>query len=394
MIELENVGIELGGKSVLEAVSMTVSEGEFLAVVGPNGAGKTTLLRTCNGLLTPNSGTVRLDGTDVTALSARSLGRLVATVPQGTQLAFDFDVRDAVAMGRTPHRSRFATATETDRNAVVSALERTETAAFADRSVGDLSGGERQRVVFARALAQETPVLLLDEPTASLDINHQVGTLSMARELTTEGKTVVAAIHDLELAARFCDRLALVAGGELVSIGKPETVLTAGRLETAFDVRTAVGTNPITGTATVTPLSDDPPTDRRIHVLGGGRSAARLLGRLAEAGIEVTAGVLSENDIAAVTAGELASSVVTAPAFEPIGETQRAAVRTLVEKADATVVSGPLDREHIRLARHADRLFASDTVPDPPSNARVVPDAELLSVLESGETVESSASSQ
>ena len=394
MIELENVGIELGGTSVLEAVSMTVPEGEFIAVVGPNGAGKTTLLRTCNGLLSPDSGTVRLDGADVTTLSARSLGRLVATVPQETQLAFDFDVRDVVAMGRTPHRSRFATATRRDRAAVREALERTETAAFADRSVGDLSGGERQRVVFARALAQETPILLLDEPTASLDINHQVGTLSMARELTTEGKTVVAAIHDLELAARFCDRLALVADGGLVSIGKPERVLTAERLETAFDVRTAVGTNPITGTATVTPLSDEPPTDRRIHVLGGGRSAARLLGRLAEVGIEVTAGVLPENDIAAVTAGELASSVVTAPAFEPIGETQRVAVRTLIEKADATVVSGPLDPEHTPIARHADRLFAPDTVPDPPPNARTVPDAELLSVLGGSETIESSASSQ
>ena len=195
MIRLENVGVELGETTVLDGVSMSVESGQFLALVGPNGAGKTTLLRTANGLLSPSRGTVTVDGRAVSELSAREVGRLVATVPQETTLAFDFDVSEVVAMGRTPHRSRFSTATDADRTVVESALDRTETAQFADRPVSELSGGERQRVVLARALAQETPVLLLDEPTASLDINHQVRTLSLARDLADEGKTVVAAIH-------------------------------------------------------------------------------------------------------------------------------------------------------------------------------------------------------
>lgn len=392
MIDLDGVGVELGGTAILKDVSLFAPEGEFLAVVGPNGAGKTTLLRTCNGLLSPDEGTVTLDGTDVCGLSARSIGRLVATVPQETHLAFDFDVADVVAMGRTPHRSRFATTTEADRTAVDSALERTETAQFADRSVDDLSGGERQRVVFARALAQETPVLLLDEPTASLDINHQIKTLSMARDLAAEGKTVVAAIHDLELAARFCDRLALLADGELLEVAPPEAVLTAERLETAFGIRTAVGTNPVTGTATVTPLTDGPPRDRRVHVFGGGESAASVLGRLVEHGYEVTAGVIPPGDVAATTARKIGHTVVTAPAFEPITEAKAADVATLLETADAAVVAAPIDGENARLARQADRLFAPERIPDPPANARVVPNGTLRSALNEAGAIGSSPS--
>ena len=392
MIELDSVGVELGGTTVLEGISLTVREGEFLAVVGPNGAGKTTLLRTCNGLVDPEEGTVSLDGVDVTSLSARRIGRLVATVPQETHLAFDFDVGDVVAMGRTPHRSRFATATDADRDAVESALERTETARLSERSVGDLSGGERQRVVLARALAQQTPTLLLDEPTASLDINHGVRTLSMARDLAVEGKTVLAAIHDLDLAARFCDRLALVADGELLAVGQPETVLASERLEAAFGVRTAVGTNPITGTATVTPLSADPPGECRIHVFGGGKLAARTLGRLAESGFEVTAGVVPPGDVAAATARSVARRVVTSPAFEPVGESTRSEAETLLESADAAVVAGPIDGVNARLTRRVDRLFATGDVPDPPSNARVVSEEKLASALEELDAVTSSPS--
>lgn len=383
MIELDSVGVELGGTTVLEGVSLSVSEGESLAVVGPNGAGKTTLLRTCNGLIEPEAGTVSLGGSEVSALSARAVGRLVATVPQATQLAFDFDVRDVVAMGRTPHRSRFATASEADHDAVEAALERTDTARFSDRSVGSLSGGERQRVLLARALAQRTPVLLLDEPTASLDINHGIRTLSMARGLAADGKAVVAAIHDLDLAARFCDRLALVADGELLAVGPPEAVLTSERLEAAFGVRTAIGTNPSTGTITVTPLSADPPDRWRVHVFGGGEPAARTLGRLTEAGFEVTAGALPASDVAAVTARSVARAVVTAPAFEPIDRETRSEVETLLDAADAAVVAGPIAGVNARLARErVDRLLATDAVSDPPPNARVVAERTVPEALE------------
>ena len=382
MIDVDGVRVDLGGTSVLEDVSLTVEQGQFLALVGPNGAGKTTLLRTCNGLLTPNSGRVTVDGADVASLSAREIGRRVATVPQETALAFDFDVEDVVAMGRTPHRSRFSSTTVADREAVREAMERTDTAQFAERSVGDLSGGERQRVVLARALAQETPVLLLDEPTASLDVNHQIRTLSLARELAAEGKTVVAAIHDLELAARFCDAVALLSDGRVLAAGPPEEVLTAGHVETAFDVRAAVTTNPVTGTRAVTPLSDAPPGDRRVHVFGRGEAAARVIGRLVDAGVEVTVGVLPEGDVAAATAHSVASEVVTAPPFERVTDDRRERVAELVAAADAAVVAGALDEANRALARNCDPLFALDGV-DAPSNAHSVSESELVERLRS-----------
>jgi iron complex transport system ATP-binding protein len=290
-------------------------------------------------------------------------------------------------MGRTPHRSRFEMADAEDRAAVEAALERTDTARFADRPVDELSGGQRQRVVLARALAQATPVLLLDEPTANLDINHQIRTLALARSLADEGKTVVAAIHDLELAARFCDRMAMLADGSILAEGSPETVLTSERLETTFEVRTAVATNPVTGTPTVTPLSENPPGDTRVHVLGRGTVAARIIGRLVEAGVSVTAGVLPAGDVAAVTAGEIARDVVTAPAFEPIPDDQRQAAEALVRDADATVVAGPIDETTAQLAAAADSVLVLEGV-EGSVIGETVSEGELLERIDSGEPIE------
>lgn len=251
MIELEDVTVSYGDTPVIDGASLTVDDGEFVALVGPNGAGKTTLLRTVNGLVEPAAGHVRITGEDVLSLSAREVGRLVATVPQDTSIAFDFTVQELVEMGRTPHRARFGGPTAADQRAIESAMKRTETAQFADRPVGAISGGERSRALLARALAQETPALLLDEPTASLDINHQLRTLSLVTEVE---KTTLAAIHDLELAARFADRMALLSDGTIVATGPPVDVLTAERLQQAFDIDVAVGTDPTTGTPSVTAL--------------------------------------------------------------------------------------------------------------------------------------------
>ncbi len=256
MIEIEGLSVRLGGARVLESVSLSVERGDLVALVGPNGAGKTTLLRCVNGVLTPDAGTVRIDSQPVEGLSAKEHARLVATVPQSTQVGFDFPVRDVVAMGRTPHRSRFARTTEADRDLVTEALERAEVADLADRPVGSVSGGERQRVLLARALAQDTPVLALDEPTGSLDINHQVRTFGLVRRLVDDGRTALAAVHDLDLAARFCDELAVLSGGQLLAVGPPEEVLTEPVIEQAFGGRAAVGENPVTGSVSVTALED------------------------------------------------------------------------------------------------------------------------------------------
>lgn len=338
MIELEGVSVRLGGLDVLESVDLTVERGEFLGLVGPNGAGKTTLIQTINGVRDVDAGTVRLDGEEIDSLSARGVSRRVATVPQDTHVGFSFRAEQIVEMGRTPHRSRLDWDDQTD--PVERALERTQTADLRDRSVDGLSGGERQRVLLARALAQETPALVLDEPTASLDINHQIRVLGLVAELVGDGKTAVAAIHDLDLAARFCDRLALLHDAQIVAAGRPEQVLEDPAVETAFGTRAAVTRDLATGAPSVTALERRPETGRRVHVAGGGPRAAAALRAAWIGGATATVGPVPDGGAAARLAEALGVEAVTAPPFESVpGAAVEAAVE-LAERADVVLAPG------------------------------------------------------
>ncbi|WP_280537268.1 heme ABC transporter ATP-binding protein [Halopenitus sp. POP-27] len=351
-LEATDVTVSIGGATVLEGVDLAVEAGSFLGVVGPNGAGKTTLLRTLRGSLAPDRGRVRVDDEDLTNRSARAVARRVASVPQDTVLSFDFSVEQVVGMGRTPHRSRFATADAADREAVADAMATTDTARFADRSVGTLSGGERQRVLLARALAQETPVLLLDEPTGSLDVNHTVETLALVRDLVEAGKTVVAAIHDLNIAARYCDELLLLADGRVRSVGTPEAVLSEPALRDAFDARTVVTEQPGSTAPLVTALPDHDPdaASRRVHVVGTGQQAATAVGVLVAAGHEVSVGVVPAGDAAAERAREIGADPVTVPPFAGVSDDAAAAATDRAAAADVTVVVGPPATDNHRVA--------------------------------------------
>lgn len=340
-IGVRDVDVSLGEVDVLENISVTVEPGELVGLVGPNGSGKTTLLRTISGALSPTRGSVTVDGTDLHDRSSKAASRLVAVVPQDTNLSFSFDVRTVVEMGRYPHRSRFSPPTENDRAHVERALERTETAAFADRPVDEVSGGERQRVVLARAIAQDTPVLLLDEPTASLDVNHQIETLELVRDLVEDGTTVVAAIHDLDLAARYCDRLVALGDGSVLEAGPPESVLTADTLESAFDVTATVLENPATGTPAVTALRETETTllPDRIHVVGTGLTAASVVSGLVTADIECTVGPVPSSDVVAETARQNGIETLEVEPFAALSADDRASMRRELEAADVTVAA-------------------------------------------------------
>jgi iron complex transport system ATP-binding protein len=339
VIRLDEVSLSLGDTDVLDGVSLSVDRGEFVALVGPNGAGKTTLLRTINGILEPDAGAVTLDGQRVADLRSKAVSRQVATVPQDTHVGFSFTAEQLVEMGRTPHRSRFDWGD--DDGPVAAAMERTETLALRDRSVDSLSGGERQRVLLARALAQESDALLLDEPTASLDINHQVQVLGLVADIVAEGRAALAAIHDLDLAARFCDRLLLLSGGEVRARGPPAQVLGDPTLADAFGTETAVSRDHVTGTPRVAALDDRPEQSGRVHVVGGGAGGAEAVRVLWRAGYEVTVGPLPEGDVAASVAANLDLAAVTVPAFEGPDDADRRRVRNLAADADVLVVAGP-----------------------------------------------------
>ncbi|WP_336344470.1 heme ABC transporter ATP-binding protein [Halalkalicoccus ordinarius] len=369
MIDVRDVDVRLGGVRILEDVSAHVDEGRFVGLVGPNGAGKSTLLRTIGAVLSPDAGSVVLDGEDVHDLPSRAASRRVAAVPQDTSLSFDFDVRDVVAMGRTPYRSRLRPGDEGGDAMVARALERTDTEEFADRPIDSVSGGERQRVVLARALAQDTPILLLDEPTASLDINHQLRTLELVRDLVDEGKTVIAAIHDLNLAAHYCDELVLLAEGRVLESGPPERVLTESNLTRAFDTRAVVSRHPVTGAVYVTALPETSSGDRegRVHVIGGGASVSRVLYVLSAAGYETSVGALNEGDSDLETARLLGIEAVAVPPFAPVDEDAREAVRERVASANVVVVGdceiGEGNLANLECAAESDRLVLVEERP-------------------------------
>ena len=369
IVDVQDLSVQLGAVEALSEVSIGVDQGEFLGIIGPNGAGKTTLLRAISGVLDPNAGSVAVAGQDVTGLSAAESSRLVAVVPQETNLAFDFSVREVVEMGRTPYTSRVSLYGDDDADIVDHALERTQVQQFADRSIGEVSGGERQRVLLARALAQDTPVLLLDEPTASLDIDHQIRTLELVRSLVESGKTVLAPIHDLNLAAHYCDRLLLLSDGARTAAGPPEQVLTEDHLEAAFGTDAVVTNNPVTGSVYVMALPEGA-RDRdgpHVHVIGGGGSAARLLYLLAASGYQVTTGALNEGDADVETARMLGIDRLTIEPYAPIDEATAERVETQVAEAAVTVVAdlaiGHGNLPNLRAAQQAGQLVLVEDRP-------------------------------
>ena len=360
MLSAEGISVTLGETQVLSDVDITAECGSFVGLVGPNGAGKTTALRTLRATLSPDSGTVRVAGDPIAGLSSKAVSQLVASTPQATTLSFDFSVRETVEMGRTPHLGRFERSDGTDREAVEAAMERADVTRFADRPVTSLSGGERQRVLLARALAQETPVLLLDEPTANLDINHAVNTLELVADLVREGKTAIAAIHDLNLAARYCDELVLLADGEVRAAGDPKAVLRSETLADAFDAETLVTRQPGTDEPLVTPLADRESVDRTVHVVGTGEGAAAALARLRAAGATVSVGVVPAGDIAAKRADQLDCESVTVPPFAGVDDRSLARARELAGAADAVVVAGDVGDANGAVVAAAGHLVAVD----------------------------------
>ncbi|GAA3686978.1 ABC transporter ATP-binding protein [Nonomuraea antimicrobica] len=229
-LDLRGVSVGVDGAAIVHEADLLVDDGEFVALVGPNGCGKSTLLRSIYRALRPSAGLITVDGDDVHRLPARQAARRIAVVAQETPADLDFTVAEIVSMGRTPYRAD----ARTDEELCARALERVGLAGAAGRVFATLSGGEKQRVLLARALAQRTRLLLLDEPTSHLDIRHQLELLHLVREL---GIATLAVLHDLNQAAAFCDRLYVMSAGRIVAGGPPGRILTPDLISEVYGVR-------------------------------------------------------------------------------------------------------------------------------------------------------------
>ncbi|MFT3914689.1 MAG: ABC transporter ATP-binding protein [Anaeromyxobacteraceae bacterium] len=268
IVDVRDVHFAYGCAAALAGVSFQAREGEFVGLVGPNGAGKSTLVRLVAGLAAPRAGTVRLAGLDPHAAPRREVAQVCALVPQEPKVAWPFTVREAVMMGRSARQGLLAVADRFDRGAVEGALAACDLVGLADRRLDALSGGERRRVFFARALAQEPRVLLLDEPTAFLDLAHQVAAMRMARVAAEGGLSVIAVLHDLNLAGAACDRIVVVHGGRVVAEGRPRDVLRGDLIREVWGVPVWRGENAASGAPVVLPELPRP----GVGPAGGGHS--------------------------------------------------------------------------------------------------------------------------
>lgn len=346
MIRVEGLRFGFGAQEVLRGLAFEVRQGEVLGVLGPNGSGKSTLLKLLRGALVPGSGRVLLDGRPVHRYSRRALARWIAVVPQAMAVPFPFTVWETVAMGRFAYRRALSGPTRADRAAVERALAWTDALHLAGRAVTELSGGELQRVFLARALAQEAPVLLLDEVTSHLDIRHRLQVAELLARLNREeGRTVVHVTHDFDLAAEISHRLLLLGPlGEPEALGPPREVLRPERLHRAFGISVRVEPDPLTGGPRVFPVLRGPQPlqlDLDVHVVCGGGSGGEILRRLVLSGARVSAGPLNRGDTDAELCRVLGVRVVLERPFSPVGERALSEAGPLMRGADALVV-GPV----------------------------------------------------
>ena len=348
-LAFESVGFGYGRRQVVRDVSFRLEAGEMVGLLGPNGAGKSTLLRLGAGTSHPARGNVRLQGDDVESLSRREVARRLAVAPQEFSVQFAYTVRQIVELGRMPHHDLLSMPRHEDARAIEAAIEAAGIEHLADRVFNDLSGGEKQRVIIALTLAQEAPILLLDEPTAHLDIRYQIEILELLRRLNAERRlTVLAALHDLNLAARYFSRLILFRE-TILADGPPARVLDAEVLSGVYETPVRVGILRGEDHLSVLPPSQDNPlvwqpdkptsgVATMVHVIAGGGSGELMMRALADADISFSAGPLNAGDSDHTLAQRLAVSCIVEPPYAPVSAEGLAAARMRMMDAQAIIL--------------------------------------------------------
>jgi iron complex transport system ATP-binding protein len=344
MLFLKDVTAGYGDRDVLCGISVSVARGEFAALIGSNGAGKSTLLRCVSGLMQLQGGEIRICGKSTAAMRPKERARLVAVVPQSYAVEYDFTVEDVVAMGRYPYQSFGKRESQEDAAAIRNAMEITSTLEFRKRLYNELSGGEKQRVILARALAQQPEILLLDEPTSALDIHHQTEVMELITGLNQrEGLTVLAVLHDVNMAARYCSRMILLRDGKIAADGEPSAVITRKNMEALYQMKLLIRENPLFHRPEIVPIRvlRERRTERplRVHVICGGDGAVKIMEELDDRGYTLSAGVVNAGSSDCEICRYLQIPHVEIPPFTPVTPEAQAENLEMMRDAEVILVS-------------------------------------------------------
>lgn len=346
MYALEIKDLEFGYNEnlVIKGVSFNIEKGKFISIIGPNGSGKSTLLKTINHLYNPTKGSILVDGININDMKKRDLAKKIALVPQDTVVDYDFTVEEIVLMGRHPYKSRFQKEDEGDYTVINESLEMTNTLKLKKRLITEISGGERQRVIIAKALAQKPSIILLDEPTSHLDINHQMDILNLLKRLNKEhGTTIILVIHDINLAARYSDEIILIDKGKISDMGKPEDIITSDNIENIYNLKVAIEKNKYTDTTYITPIEirnlENIESKINIHIISGGGSGQEVVNKLYMEGYSLSLGVLNVGDTDWSHGKSLMLPIVEEIPFTKIGEEAYLENIHQIKKSDIIVIT-------------------------------------------------------
>jgi len=367
-LAVRNMNVAFDEKQVLKDISFTAGKGEFIGIIGPNGAGKSTLLKAMRGLIPSTRGTVLFYNQPTQKLADKQLARIVAYMQQEINVSFGFTALEIVLTGRYPYLGWWKDESKTDYDIARKYMEFTGVSELENVPVQSMSGGQRQRVLLAKVLTQETPLVFLDEPTASLDLLYQEEIFSHCQNICQQGKTVLIVAHDLKLAAKFCTRLILIADGQIVADGLPAEVVTAENLEKTYGLHSAVFVNKVTGNLDIhTYAAATINAKSKMHVIGGGGTAGELLRHFHEKGYHLSIGVLQQGDTDADVADAFGVESIISPAFTAFSA---AAITSNAEKiahADMVVLTnlcfGEQNLANLQAAFHAEKLIIIEDSP-------------------------------
>ncbi|MEN8905680.1 MAG: ABC transporter ATP-binding protein [Clostridiales bacterium] len=339
VLKIINLSLTLENKQILNDISFNAHKGDLIGIIGPNGSGKSTLLKCINGLIKTKR-KIKIQDKFIEEYKANDLAKKITIMNQNTFINFPFKSLEIVLMGRYPYIGKFKSESEYDKNISLESMTKTETIAFKDKEINHISGGERQRILCSKTIAQETELILFDEPISNLDLKYQETLLQLFKSLSKDNKTIIVAIHDIKIASKFCSKLILLKSGKILSKGTPKKVLTNVNISKAYDINALSFTNSITNCLDFQILNKKQPLKKhKLHVISGGNSSSHIFKLLYEENFEVTTGVLNIGDFDLESADYYNFESIVEYPFSNISNKNYKKNINLIKASDITILS-------------------------------------------------------